>query len=302
MNWLCDNDVARDVGAVTYTQCLNARGGIECDFTVTRTGADSFLVVTGTAFGSHDLAWIRRQAPASQYGSPTSPDSTPASPSGGRAPATSCAELTPADLVERRLPLPRPRSEITVGDVPVRALRVTFVGELGWELYCSGRVRRRAVAHPGRAPARWSPPGTRRSTACGWRRATGSGARTCHPTTPRTRRASDSASSSTSPAGSWAGKRCITANKTTRLRSLTLNDPRAVCLGNEPVRVDGAVVGRVTSGGYGYTVGRSIALAYLPTDLAEVGTPVEVEFFGEWLPGTVARDALYDPKSERVRS
>src|SRR5207247_4144979 len=60
---LCDNRVARDVGAITYTQMLNERGGIECDFTVTRVAEDRFRIVTGTAFGQHDLAWIRSHAP-----------------------------------------------------------------------------------------------------------------------------------------------------------------------------------------------------------------------------------------------
>ncbi|WP_345409707.1 hypothetical protein [Nonomuraea salmonea] len=62
LEWVCDNRVARDVGAVTYTQALNRRGGIECDFTVTRRGEREFLVVTGTAFGAHDLGWLRKQA------------------------------------------------------------------------------------------------------------------------------------------------------------------------------------------------------------------------------------------------
>src|SRR5207253_9453541 len=60
---LCDNRVAREVGQITYTQMLNPRGGIECDFTVTRLARDRFRIVTGTAFGQHDLAWIRSHAP-----------------------------------------------------------------------------------------------------------------------------------------------------------------------------------------------------------------------------------------------
>jgi 4-methylaminobutanoate oxidase (formaldehyde-forming) len=79
-----------------------------------------------------------------------------------------------------------------------------------------------------------------------------------------------------------------------------LEDPRSVALGNEPVRVDGEVVGRVTSGGYGYTVGRSIAYAYVPADVA-VGRSVEVDIFGEWVAGEIAREPLFDPKGERVR-
>jgi len=86
-----------------------------------------------------------------------------------------------------------------------------------------------------------------------------------------------------------------------RLRCLVLDDPRSVALGNEPVRIDGEVVGRVTSGGYGYTVERSIAYAYLPADV-ELDTAVEVDIFGQWIAGVVSREPLFDPKGERVRN
>jgi glycine cleavage system aminomethyltransferase T len=86
------------------------------------------------------------------------------------------------------------------------------------------------------------------------------------------------------------------------LSCLTLEDPRSVALGNEPVRVGGSIAGRVTSGGYGYTVARSIAYAYLPPAHAEPGTAVEVEIFGRWVGGEVAREPLFDPRGERVRA
>jgi 4-methylaminobutanoate oxidase (formaldehyde-forming) len=86
------------------------------------------------------------------------------------------------------------------------------------------------------------------------------------------------------------------------LRCLVLDDPRAVALGSEPVRVAGETVGRVTSGGYGYTVERSIAYAYVPASRAEAGTPVEVEIFGEWVGGEIAPEPLFDPAGERLRS
>jgi len=87
-----------------------------------------------------------------------------------------------------------------------------------------------------------------------------------------------------------------------RLCCLTLADPRAVALGSEPVRVGVALVGRVTSGGYGYTVGKSIAYAYLPAAASDVGTEVAVEIFGEWVDGVVAAEPLHDPAGERIRS
>ncbi len=86
-----------------------------------------------------------------------------------------------------------------------------------------------------------------------------------------------------------------------RLRCLVLEDPRSVALGNEPVRIDGEVVGRVTSGGYGYSVERSIAYAYLPPDVP-VGAGVEVDIFGRWVAGEVAKEPLFDPQGERIRA
>jgi glycine cleavage system aminomethyltransferase T len=86
-----------------------------------------------------------------------------------------------------------------------------------------------------------------------------------------------------------------------RLACLVLEDPRSVALGNEPVRVEGELVGRVTSGGYGYTVGCSIAYAYLPTEHVKAGTEAAVEIFGSWIAGELTDEPLYDPRSERVR-
>jgi 4-methylaminobutanoate oxidase (formaldehyde-forming) len=86
-----------------------------------------------------------------------------------------------------------------------------------------------------------------------------------------------------------------------KLACLTLSDPSWVALGGEPVRVGDRVVGRVTSGGFGYTVGLSIAYGYLPVELANPGTQVAVEFFGEWVEGLVAAEPLWDPRGDRVR-
>jgi 4-methylaminobutanoate oxidase (formaldehyde-forming) len=104
--------------------------------------------------------------------------------------------------------------------------------------------------------------------------------------------------------GEFLGREALAAatEPERRLACLVLADPRAVALGSEPVRVGGAAVGRVTSGGYGYSVERSIAYAYLPADRAEVGQPVEVEIFGEWVAGEVAAEPLFDPAGERVRA
>jgi 4-methylaminobutanoate oxidase (formaldehyde-forming) len=87
-----------------------------------------------------------------------------------------------------------------------------------------------------------------------------------------------------------------------RLACLVLADPRSVCLGSEPVRIAGELCGRVTSGGYGSRVRRSIAFAYVPAAHAVAGTPAEVEVFGEWVPAEIAEGALYDPAGGRIRA
>ena len=86
-----------------------------------------------------------------------------------------------------------------------------------------------------------------------------------------------------------------------RLRCLVLDEPRAIAFGDEPVRVDGDVLGRVTSGGFGHRVGSSIAFAYLPAEV-EIGTRVEVGVFGRWVGAEIVKDPIYDPKMERVRA
>ena len=122
---------------MTYTQMLNSRGGIECDFTVARLGEELFSIVTGTAFGNHDRDWIRRHLP--DDGSAQVRDVTAAWACFGiwgprRARPARAAHAAVA-LDDEAFPYMTVR-ELTVGDVPVRALRVTYVGELGWELYC----------------------------------------------------------------------------------------------------------------------------------------------------------------------
>jgi len=82
---------------------------------------------------------------------------------------------------------------------------------------------------------------------------------------------------------------------------LTLADPRAIALGGEPIRSGDAIVGRVTSGGYGYTLGASIAYGYVPVALATVGAPLAVEVFGDVVAATVSREPLYDPRGQKIK-
>jgi glycine cleavage system aminomethyltransferase T/glycine/D-amino acid oxidase-like deaminating enzyme len=295
---LCDNRVAREVGSITYTQMLNRRGGIECDFTVTRVEPELFQIVTGTAFGNHDASWIRRHLPAD--GSVRLSDVTSRWSCfalwGPRAHAI-LSELT-ADPLDFRYMSMR---ELAVVDVPVRALRVTFVGEAGWELYCPSEYG------AGLWSALWEAGQGHGMRAGGYRAIDSLRLEKGY----RLWAADITAEDTPHEAGLGF---CVRADKAffgsealaerrveRRLRCIVLKDPRSVALGNEPVRAGGTVRGRVTSGGYGYTVAQSIAYAYLPAEI-EVGTEVEIDVFGRWVTGQVTDEPLYDPRGERVRN
>jgi glycine cleavage system aminomethyltransferase T/glycine/D-amino acid oxidase-like deaminating enzyme len=301
---LTDNRVARAVGALTYTQMLNEGGGIECDFTVTRLAENRFRVITGTAFGQHDLFWIRDHAP--DDGSVHIEDVT----SGyaciglwGPAARDILQPLTLTPIGNEAFPF-MTAQPLAVGSVPCLALRVTYVGELGWELYCPSEFGVRLW------DTLWDA-GHDKGLVAGGYKAVDS---------LRLEKGYRVWGSDIGPEsdpyqaglgfcvkldkGEFIGRSALIKKKDapdkTRLACLALEDPRSVALGSEPVRIAGEVTGRVTSGGYGYTVGRSIAYAYVPAS-ASVGTAVEVEIFGTWVTGRIANEPLYDPTGEKIR-
>jgi 4-methylaminobutanoate oxidase (formaldehyde-forming) len=295
---LCDNRVARDVDAITYTQMLNPRGGIECDFTVTRLDEELFRIVTGTAFGRHDLAWIASHAGEGVRVKDVTGDLACLGLWGPAAREI----LQPLATEELSFPYMRAR-ELEVDGIACLALRVTYVGELGWELYCGmerGLQLWDALWDAGRAHG---------LVAGGYKaidsmrlekgyRVWGSDI------TPEDTPYEAGLGFAVKLDKDFIGKEALVAAQEPerRLACLVLGDQRSVALGSEPVRVDGEITGRVTSGGYGYTVERSIAYAYLPAEAVEPGRAVEVEIFGEWVPGEVAAEPLFDPSGERIRA
>jgi glycine cleavage system aminomethyltransferase T/glycine/D-amino acid oxidase-like deaminating enzyme len=290
---VCDNHVAREVGELTYTQALNSRGGIEADFTVTRLDRDRFWVITGTAFGNHDLAWLHKQARLGDF----AVDLVEVTGQyvcfalWGPAAREILRSLTPVDVSDEAFPF-MTWQDITVGDVPVRALRVTFTGEHGWELYASTEYGARLWASLIEAG---EPLGLR---PCGYRALESlrleMGYRVWSTDlTPETTpyEAGLGFCVKLDKPGGFVGDEALRTAKaaglTRKLSCIVLDDPRAVVLGAEPVRCGDEVVGRVTSGGLGYTSMSSIAYAYLPIAVAGVGTEVAINLFGDWQPGRV---------------
>ncbi len=299
---LTTNQIDKAVGSVTYTLMLDEHGGIKSDITVVRLAEDRFQLGCN---GLPDLAWLLSHAP--DDGSVEIRDVT----------ASLCClgiwgpkardvvhRVTSADLGNDAFPYFSARS-IEIGEVPVTALRVSYVGELGYELYAPVEYGARlwdllwaageadGIIAAGRAAfdtlriekgyrlwgvdmhTEYNP----YDAGLGW--------------------------AVKLKKGNFIGRDAlVTAKKQELTRVLTcllLDEPGAVVMGKEPIRVDGAVAGYVTSAGYGFSVGRSVAFGYLPANVSIPGTKVEIEYFGKLLPATVASDPLVDPSGSRMR-
>jgi 4-methylaminobutanoate oxidase (formaldehyde-forming) len=302
---LCANDVDRPAGTLVYTQCLNARGGIECDVTVTRLADRAFRVTTGTGSAASDLGWLRLHLP--EDGSVSVDDVTGEhavislwGPDSRR----TLARVTSDDLSTAAFPYLTARV-IDVQGAEVRANRVSFAGELGYELVTAmdqaGRVWD-AVMAAGREFG-IEPVGYRALD------------------TLRLEKGfyywGDDIGPSDTPfeanlgfcvrlgKGDFIGREALLRQRASgtarKLVPLVLDGESCVLWGGEAVVAEGRVVGRVRSGGYGHTLRRNIALAYLPLALTRPGTVVSVDSFGQLVPAEVGASPLWDPKGERVR-
>ncbi len=311
LDWLCANDVSKPVGRLTYTQLLNPRGGIEADLTVARLAEDRFYVVTGTGFRTHDLAWIAENLP---LGADVRLDDVTEAFGTlslmGPAARNVLEAVSDADVSNAAFPFGHAR-EIAIAGHKVRALRVTYVGELGWELHIpiNGLAEIFDALIQRGAPFGIRPVGYRALESLrlekGYR-AWGSDI------TPN---------DSPFEAGlGWAVK--LRSNKAflgreavqaiaakplaRRLAGFTV-DPDVVLLGRETILRDGEAVGYLTSGGYGYTVGRGIGYGYVRNaagvsdDFLREGT-YELVVAMDRVPATLHTGALYDPGNERVKA
>jgi 4-methylaminobutanoate oxidase (formaldehyde-forming) len=301
-----DNQMDRPVGAVTYTQMLNERGGIESDLTVTRLGPDRFLLISGSAFGVRDLAWIRDHVDAGER--VRLEDVTERFACfglfGPRA-RDILRRVTAADVESAAFPYLTAR-RISLAGVASLALRVTYVGELGWELYIpfdqgltvwdglwaagedlglvAGGYRAIDSLRLEKGYRYWSADVTPDDTP--WE----AGLEFCVKLDK----------------GDFIGRPALVDQRARgierRLVCLALRSGPAVPLGGEPILDGGRAVGRVTSGGYGYTVGFPVAYGYVPVARSAPGTGLAVEIFGESIPAQVRQEPLYDPRNARVRA
>lgn len=303
---LTDNQMDKPEGSVTYTQMLNERGGIECDLTVTRLAKDRFRLVTGTAFGVHDAAWLSKHKPPD--GSVSLKDVTDDYCCLGVW-GPKARELLRAassdDFSNEGFPYMTAR-QVRVGGLSVLAARVTYVGELGWEFYApmkSGGKLWDALWEAGR-PLGALPAGYRAIESLRLEKGYRYWSADIH--------------SEYNPyeaglgfcvkldKGEFIGKAALEKFRSRpqdrKLCCLTLADPGRIAFDGEAILKDGLARGRVTSAGFGYTLGESIAYGYIPFSDSRPGTKLEVELFGERIPAVVRREPLYDPKNEKIKA
>jgi 4-methylaminobutanoate oxidase (formaldehyde-forming) len=303
---VCDSRIDRPVGSVVYTQFLNRHGGIVADVTVTRIEQDRFRVITGAATVDSDRGWLELERRTRRDGVEIEDVSDQLAVVGiwGPRARVTLAAVTADDVSGDALPFRR-ALRVDIGGASVLAQRITYVGELGYELY----VPRRWAVHV-------------------WDRLMAAGEQ--HGIVPGGYRALESLrlekgyryfgtdlTASDTPFQSGLGF-CVALDKdefngrtalaepgaaspARRLRTLTVGgEDHLNMYGGEAVRRADALVGRVRSCGYGHTVRRNIALASVPAELQE-GDALSVEVFGRQVSAIVERDALYDPQGTRIR-
>jgi sarcosine dehydrogenase len=285
---------------------LNEKGGIECDLTVTRIGDEQFYLVTGTAFIKHDLTWIKKHLPKD---SPISILDITSSKSCitlcGPESRSILKPLTKDDISNEGFPYMTCKP-MTIGYAPVLALRITYVGELGWEFH--GPVEYALYVYD----AIWETGKSFGLINAGYR---------CIESL-RLEKGYRYWSGDMSPEytpfeagidfcvkldkGEFIGRNALLAQKekgiTRHLCCLTLQTGPLMPVGKEAILDGDKVVGLVTSGGFGHTIKKPIAYGYLPAEYSRPGTRLQIEVAAKRYEATVEKEPLYDPENLKVRS
>jgi 4-methylaminobutanoate oxidase (formaldehyde-forming) len=285
---------------------LNEKGGIECDLTVSRIGEEHFYLVTGTAFIKHDLSWIYKHLPKDHPISVT--DMTSA-----KSCITLCGprardilkQLTKDDISNEGFPYMTCK-QITLGNAPVLAIRITYVGELGWELHMA--IEYALYVYD----ALWEAGKPFGLINAGYRCIESMRLEKGY------RYWSGDISPEYTPSeagldfcvkinkGDFIGRKALFAQKekgiSRRLCCLTIHSGPLMPVGKEAILDGDKVIGIVTSGGYGHTIKKPIAYGYLPTNYAKPGTRLQIEVAAKRYDASVGKEPLYDPENAKVRS
>jgi glycine cleavage system aminomethyltransferase T/glycine/D-amino acid oxidase-like deaminating enzyme len=300
---LATNDLAVPVGSVVYSAVCNPFGGVKSDITCTRLAEDRYQLGCN---GPQDVAYLLRARRAEERVEVTeiTPGTCAVGVWGPRA-RELVASLSPDDLSNEAFPYLSAR-EIELFDVPVLAQRISYAGELGWEIYTEAASGRRLWDLLWEAGRPLGLVAAGRAAYDGLRMEKGYRAWGTDMTEEDDPYQAGIGFTVRLGKGDFVGRDALARKKETgRSRGLAwvaLDDVAAVVLGKEPVRSGEAVVGFVRSSAYGYCVGRHLTSAMLPLELLTPGTRLTVEWFGERLPATVVKDPIWDPTGERIRA
>ncbi|GGS10513.1 sarcosine dehydrogenase [Streptomyces humidus] len=298
---LCTGKVAKSVGSVTYTLFLDHDGGIRSDVTVARLARDTFQI---GANGNLDLDWITRHLPAD--GTVQVRDITP---------GTCCIglwgplarkvlqPLTDADFSGEGLKYFRAKTAY-IGSVPVTAMRLSYVGELGWELYTTADQGRKLWDTLWEAARPLGGVIAGRGAFNSLRLEKGYRSFGTDMTYEHDPYEAGVGFAVKLDKDDFIGKAALLRRKENvrrKLSCLVVDDPRSVVLGKEPVFDGERPVGYVTSAAYGYTIGKGIAYAWLPAELTSPGTVLHIGYFDQRVEAVVTEEPLFDPTMSRLR-
>ena len=299
---LATRDIDKPVGSLSYTQMCNERGGIECDLTIARTGEEEFYLVTGTAFTGHDLSWIKRHLGANQ--TVVAYDATSSRGVlnlGGPNSRTVLEKVTGDDVSNKGFPFGSCK-EIHIGSAPALALRVSYHGELGWELHIPVEYLAYVYEQLREAGREFdiANVGYRALESC--RLEKGYFYWSGDITTDYTPYDAGLGFNVHLEKGDFIGRDALAEARNDgpkqRMCFFTLEE-EAELHGSEPISRGGEVIGIVTSGGFGHTIGKTIAYGYLPKSKVE-HRDFQIEAFGKEIDAVRHDDCLYDPKRERI--
>ena len=313
LDWLSCNEVDVPVGRIVYTQWTNAAGGIEADLTITRTSEDQFLVVCSDTVHRHVETWMRRHFPEDAHVTITDVTSGFAmlTIQGPRSRAL-LGELTTASLSNEDFPY-LTSQEIDLGYARVRATRVTYLGELGWELYIP-------TEHTLDVYDRLVAAGAGHGLKHAGLQALGSlrlekayrdfGHDIGNLDTPL--EAGLGFAVKLDKPGGFIGRDALAVQKkagipSRRLVQFLLNDPEPLVYHGEVIWWNGVSVGSIRAGAFGHTLGASVGLGYVEADGPVTRDLIasgdwEIEIAGQRHAARASLQALYDPKGERIRA
>ena len=313
LNHICANNMAVPVGKVVYTQWLNERGGIEADLTVTREASDRFLVVTAAATQTRDFAWLQRQIPSDARATAIDLGASMAV-LGLMGPRSRelLQRLSDADFSNAAFPFGTSQV-IDLAYARVRASRITYVGELGWELYvpveCAPAVFD-ALMKEGE-PLGLKLAGYHALNSLRMEKGYRHWGHDISDEDTPLQAGLEFAVSWKKPDG-FLGRAALLKQKeegvTRKLVQFALHDANALLYHNEPIWRDGAIVGRISSGMFGHALGKSLGMGYVElgamagNDPGLVAAHYEIEVAGVKVPATASLAGFYDPQSLRVKA